>query len=103
MARLRPAAAGLLLLLLVPCVWALFEDQVGIDNWAQKHLGRVTSAVLNSRQVLVATDQAVLASLSPRSSDLRARPLFIELKLVTEYFFAIFYLQPLPIFIFQFT
>ena len=64
-------------MLLLGCLFALlgtacclFEDQVGIDNWAQKNIGRVKSAVVTSRSVFVATDQSVLAALSPRNSDL---------------------------------
>ncbi|KAJ7555394.1 hypothetical protein O6H91_05G035400 [Diphasiastrum complanatum] len=79
-------AFGLLLLLvlsmlmLLGCIWpqpcnALYEDQVGMWDWYQQYIGKVTHAVFQTqgtgrKRVLVATDENVIASLNLRKGEI---------------------------------
>lgn len=70
--------AGLVLLALLASTAALYEDQVGIDNWLQQHVGRVHEAHVSGRRVFVTTDQNVLAALHLKTGDVAWRQIFGE-------------------------
>lgn len=74
--RSRALAPCLLLVAatLVGTASALYEDQVGINNWHKKYVGQVKTAVVGAKRVYVATEQNVFAGISAKTGTVGARP-----------------------------
>eukprot|EP00457_Paulinella_chromatophora_P000844 gb/GEZN01000844.1/.p1 GENE.gb/GEZN01000844.1/~~gb/GEZN01000844.1/.p1 ORF type:complete len:1049 (-),score=205.00 gb/GEZN01000844.1/:433-3579(-) len=58
-------------LLLLGCVWAMFEEQAGDIDWTLEHVGEVQHAVFNqpNRRVVVGTASNVVAALSTKTGE----------------------------------
>lgn len=65
-AMMRPSAC-ILLLLTLGTASALYEDQVGINNWHKKYVGGLTTAVVTAKRVYVATDQNAFAGIATKT------------------------------------
>lgn len=53
---------------------ALYEDQVGINNWHKKYVGAVKTAVVTAKRVYVSTEQNVFAGISSRFGTVGENP-----------------------------
>ncbi|XP_024544147.1 ER membrane protein complex subunit 1 [Selaginella moellendorffii] len=74
-------APALLLVVLAACD-AIYEDQVGLWDWHQEYIGKVTHAVFQTasgkKRVIVATEKSVVASLNLRSGEIFWRQVLEE-------------------------
>jgi outer membrane protein assembly factor BamB len=63
-----------LLLLIFPGCLCIYEDEIGLADWYQPHIGKIRTAFfVPPRQVIVATESAVLAALNVKTGDIMWR------------------------------
>eukprot|EP00026_Physarum_polycephalum_P002186 Phypoly_transcript_02191.p1 GENE.Phypoly_transcript_02191~~Phypoly_transcript_02191.p1 ORF type:complete len:937 (+),score=194.58 Phypoly_transcript_02191:105-2915(+) len=64
----------LTLFLVIPGCLCIYEDEIGLADWYQPHIGRIhTAFFVPPRQVVVATDSSVLAALNVKTGDIMWR------------------------------
>jgi len=70
------AHTTLLVLLLLPIVSALFEDQIGLFDWHKKYVGQVEFAVVDTSAIVVSTKSGAFAALDHKTGAILWRHVF---------------------------